>query len=129
MQRDIPITPYKIVKADNGDAWLEAQGPTGCELRDVSDARALLALQGPQAASILQALTPRPDVAYLLLISVEESSRRSEMRERRYQDSEAELQKRLKQYKLVAEQFQCRGPAVLPRHKLPVCRSGGCRSS
>ena len=39
-------------------AWLEAQGPTGCELRDVSDARALLALQGPAAASILQALTP-----------------------------------------------------------------------
>jgi molecular chaperone DnaK len=26
VQRDIPITPYKIVKADNGDAWLEAQG-------------------------------------------------------------------------------------------------------
>jgi len=26
VQRDIPITPYRIVKADNGDAWLEAQG-------------------------------------------------------------------------------------------------------
>ncbi|HSM20392.1 MAG TPA: Hsp70 family protein, partial [Hyphomicrobiales bacterium] len=26
VQRDIAITPYRIVKADNGDAWLEAQG-------------------------------------------------------------------------------------------------------
>ena len=50
-----------IVNAANIEkdlAWLDAQGPTGCEVRDVSDARALLALQGPQAASILQALTP-----------------------------------------------------------------------
>ncbi|WP_322803682.1 molecular chaperone DnaK [Vibrio alfacsensis] len=26
VQRDIEIMPYKIVKADNGDAWVEAQG-------------------------------------------------------------------------------------------------------
>ncbi|NLS14108.1 molecular chaperone DnaK [Vibrio sp. SM6] len=26
VQRDISIMPYKIVKADNGDAWVEAQG-------------------------------------------------------------------------------------------------------
>jgi len=39
-------------------AWLEAQGPSGCEVRDVSAERALLALQGPRSQSILQALTP-----------------------------------------------------------------------
>ena len=26
VQRDIDLVPYKIVKADNGDAWVEAQG-------------------------------------------------------------------------------------------------------
>jgi molecular chaperone DnaK len=26
VQKDIPITPYKIVKADNGDAWVEVKG-------------------------------------------------------------------------------------------------------
>jgi len=26
VQKDIPMTPYKIVKADNGDAWIEVQG-------------------------------------------------------------------------------------------------------
>ncbi len=26
VQRDLPLMPYKIVRADNGDAWLEAQG-------------------------------------------------------------------------------------------------------
>ncbi len=26
VQKDIPLTPYKIVKADNGDAWVEVQG-------------------------------------------------------------------------------------------------------
>ena len=26
VQRDIGLVPYKIVKADNGDAWVEAQG-------------------------------------------------------------------------------------------------------
>ena len=26
VQRDIKMVPYKIVKADNGDAWVEAQG-------------------------------------------------------------------------------------------------------
>lgn len=39
-------------------AWLEAQTPTGCQMRDVSAEKALLALQGPQSASILQTLTP-----------------------------------------------------------------------
>lgn len=55
---------------------------------------------------ILRATTPRPDVAYFLLISVEESLHRSKSRERGFQDSEAVLQKRLEQYELVAEQFQ-----------------------
>ncbi len=27
VQRDIEIMPYKIVKADNGDAWVEAKVP------------------------------------------------------------------------------------------------------
>ena len=26
VQKDINMVPYKIVKADNGDAWVEAQG-------------------------------------------------------------------------------------------------------
>ncbi len=26
VQRDINMVPYKIVKADNGDAWVEVQG-------------------------------------------------------------------------------------------------------
>jgi aminomethyltransferase len=39
-------------------AWLQAQGPTGCDLNDRSDEFALLALQGPKAATILQGLTP-----------------------------------------------------------------------
>lgn len=26
VQRDISLVPYKIVKADNGDAWVEARG-------------------------------------------------------------------------------------------------------
>ncbi|MFZ9873098.1 MAG: Hsp70 family protein, partial [Steroidobacteraceae bacterium] len=26
VQKDIDMVPYKIVKADNGDAWIEAQG-------------------------------------------------------------------------------------------------------
>jgi aminomethyltransferase len=37
--------------------WLQAQGPADCELRDRSDELALLALQGPRAAEILQGLT------------------------------------------------------------------------
>jgi len=55
---------------------------------------------------ILLALAPQPDVAYFLLIPVQESLHRSKIRERGFQDSEADLQKRLDQYKLVAEQFQ-----------------------
>ncbi len=50
-----------IVNAANVEkdlAWLHSQGPSDCELRDVSDAFALLALQGPRSESILQALTP-----------------------------------------------------------------------
>jgi aminomethyltransferase len=39
-------------------AWLQSQSPSGCTLRDRSDEFALLALQGPKAAAILQALTP-----------------------------------------------------------------------
>ena len=49
-----------IVNAANIDkdlAWLQSQGPSGCEVRDVSDERALIALQGPRSESILQALT------------------------------------------------------------------------
>jgi glycine cleavage system T protein (aminomethyltransferase) len=38
--------------------WLESQGPRECELRNRSDAYALLALQGPRAQEILQSLTP-----------------------------------------------------------------------
>jgi molecular chaperone DnaK len=31
VQRDIKLVPYKIVKADNGDAWVEAKGKkNGC---------------------------------------------------------------------------------------------------
>ncbi|HEV7500737.1 MAG TPA: glycine cleavage system aminomethyltransferase GcvT [Vicinamibacteria bacterium] len=37
--------------------WLQEQGPQACELRNRSDAFALLALQGPRAQEILQALT------------------------------------------------------------------------
>jgi aminomethyltransferase len=38
--------------------WLLAQQPAGCGLHDLSDQFALLALQGPKAAAILQGLTP-----------------------------------------------------------------------
>jgi aminomethyltransferase len=38
--------------------WLQSQRPSGCSLVDRSDAFALLALQGPKAAAILQGLTP-----------------------------------------------------------------------
>ncbi len=38
-------------------AWLQAQGPSDCEVTDRSDEFALLALQGPKAVSILQRLT------------------------------------------------------------------------
>jgi aminomethyltransferase len=37
--------------------WLQSQHPTGCEILDRSDEFALLALQGPLAAGILQGLT------------------------------------------------------------------------
>jgi len=38
--------------------WLLAQQPAGCGLHNLSDQFALLALQGPRAAAILQGLTP-----------------------------------------------------------------------
>ncbi len=38
-------------------AWLQSQGAQGCEINDRSDEFALLALQGPKAAGILQTLT------------------------------------------------------------------------
>jgi aminomethyltransferase len=38
--------------------WLLAQKPSDCGLHDLSDQFALLALQGPKAAAILQGLTP-----------------------------------------------------------------------
>jgi aminomethyltransferase len=50
-----------IVNAANVEkdfAWLQSQGPTGCTVENVSDKRALLALQGPRSESILQPLTP-----------------------------------------------------------------------
>lgn len=49
-----------VVNASNRDkdvAWLQAQGPKDCQIHDRSDEFALLALQGPKAASILQGLT------------------------------------------------------------------------
>jgi aminomethyltransferase len=58
-----------VVNASNRDkdvAWLRAQGPSGCEINDRSDEFALLALQGPKAAEILQTLTTAdlPSVGY-----------------------------------------------------------------
>ncbi len=38
--------------------WLLAQKPSGCGLHNLSDEYALLALQGPKAAAILQGLSP-----------------------------------------------------------------------
>ena len=55
---------------------------------------------------MLTALAPRPDVAFVLLISVEESLRRSKQRERRFRETEAVLQQRLAEYRTVADQFQ-----------------------
>ena len=49
-----------VVNAGNIEkdfAWLRAQAPQGCELRDRSDEFALLALQGPRAQEILGQLT------------------------------------------------------------------------
>ena len=38
--------------------WLQSQSPSGCTLADLSEAFALIALQGPRAEAILQPLTP-----------------------------------------------------------------------
>ncbi|HET8645757.1 MAG TPA: glycine cleavage system aminomethyltransferase GcvT [Vicinamibacteria bacterium] len=49
-----------VVNAGNIEkdfAWLQAQQPAGCELRDRSHEFALVALQGPRAQEILQRLT------------------------------------------------------------------------
>jgi aminomethyltransferase len=50
-----------VVNASNTEkdlAWLRSQEPRECELADRSDSYALIALQGPRAQEILQALTP-----------------------------------------------------------------------
>ena len=50
-----------VVNAGNVEKdfrWLHSQHPEACEVVDKSDAYALLALQGPRAQDILQALTP-----------------------------------------------------------------------
>ena len=48
VQRDIKMVPYKIVKADNGDAWVEVQGKKmapgdlrSCAHEDEEDRRGL----------------------------------------------------------------------------------------
>lgn len=49
-----------VVNASNRSkdvAWLQAQGPTDCEILDRSDEFALVAIQGPVAATIVQGLT------------------------------------------------------------------------
>lgn len=38
--------------------WLKSQSPAGCTLEDLSEAYALIALQGPKAERVLQPLTP-----------------------------------------------------------------------
>jgi aminomethyltransferase len=58
-----------VVNASNVEKdfrWLRAQNPEACEVLDKSEAYALLALQGPRAQEILQALTPvdLPSIAY-----------------------------------------------------------------
>ena len=55
---------------------------------------------------MLVALTPRADIAFFLLISVEESLRRSKQRESKIPETEAVLKLRLEQYQIVADQFQ-----------------------
>jgi len=47
--------------ADKDVAWIEGHAEGDCEIRDVSDDRALLALQGPAAGSILADLCPQAD--------------------------------------------------------------------
>lgn len=49
-----------VVNASNRSkdlAWLQAQGPKDCQIRDLSDEFALVAIQGPKAAPIVQGLT------------------------------------------------------------------------
>ena len=50
----------------------------------------------------LKTLTPAPDIAFFLLIPVEESLRRSETRERRYRESQSVLDRRLEEYEAQA---------------------------
>jgi aminomethyltransferase len=50
------IIVYRFNRAKDV-AWLKSQGASGCEINDRSDEFALLALQGPKAAGILQTLT------------------------------------------------------------------------
>ena len=49
-----------VVNASNIEKdfkWLQARNPSGCEVRNISEDYALLALQGPRAQEILQPLT------------------------------------------------------------------------
>jgi aminomethyltransferase len=58
--RRAPETWFVIVNAGNIEkdfAWMKSRVPAGVTLRNESDAWALLALQGPKAAEILQGLT------------------------------------------------------------------------
>lgn len=58
--RHAPERYLLVVNASNVEkdlAWLQGQQPEGCVLGDVSDAYALLALQGPASQEILQKVT------------------------------------------------------------------------
>src|SRR6202034_843066 len=50
VQRDIKMVPYKIVRADNGDAWVDAQGKKMAP-PEVS-ARVLMKMKKPAEASL-----------------------------------------------------------------------------
>ena len=47
VQKDIDLVPYKIVKADNGDAWVEAQWAKVSRALHVLNARWMSHLSGP----------------------------------------------------------------------------------
>jgi thymidylate kinase len=54
---------------------------------------------------LLLSLAPRPDVAFFLLIPLQESLRRSMQRERKFQETEEVLRRRFEAYRVAAEQF------------------------
>ena len=69
MANGTPVDDVLVVNAANLEKdwrWLADQTPKDCALRDRSDELSLIALQGPKAQAILQALTPLPlaDIAY-----------------------------------------------------------------